>query len=500
MKWHFYLLPILFFFISLLSLKAQNTNASHAPLELTLQECIDYAIRNNINVKHSKLNVLADQVALRQSKSDLLPSLNGNSNFSHNVGRTINQFSNEYVDQPVSQQSVGVSTEVVLFNSFRKLKTIKRNKNNIVISQSNLEATENDITLQVINAYMLILLNKELLATTRFQLQTRELQLNRTRKLVQAGSLPEADALQLEAQLASDELAVVNAENDLALAQLQLKQILQVPYEQFFEIVVPEVDVPDEEALPSSADVVYREAVNTLPSIRSAELQIMSAQYDVSIVKTGYYPSLSLSAGIFSQYSSIAPSLIPVPGTDNVSQILPTGDFLIAPAGIPDIPAGTRIPILTETEVPNAFTENNYFSQLDFNLRRFVSISLNIPIFNNWQVKANVANAQIGLDRAELDAVNQRTQLRQTIEQAYLDAKSAAKSFFANQRQVESLQTAFRNTEIRYQAGGIDAVDFNQAKNELNTAESNLVRSKYNYLFSIKVLDFYQGKPLNFQY
>lgn len=498
MKWHFYLLSILLCLLSAFSLHAQEASSDDVPMELTLQECIDYAIRNNISVRQSKLNVVADQVALRQSKADLWPSLNGSTSFSHNVGRTINQFNNEYVDQPVSQQSVGVSTEVVLFNSFRKLKTIKLNKNNVEISQLDLKATENDITLQVINAYTLILFNMELLETNQIQLQTRELQLSRTRKLVQAGSLPAADALQLEAQLASDELAVVNAENDLALARLQLKQILQIPYEQSLEIVVPEVDVPSEDVLPASADIVYQEAVNTLPFIQSADRQIISAQYNVSIAKTGYYPSLSLSAGLFSQYSSIAPPQIPVSGTDNVVQVLPTGDFLVAPDGIAGIPAGTKIPVFTETEIPSTFTENTYFNQLDFNLRRFVSLNLSIPIFNNWQVNTNVANARVALDRAELDAVNQRTQLRQTIEQAYLDAKSAAKSYFANQRQVASLQQAFRNTEIRYQAGGIDAVDYNQAKNELNTAESNLVRSKYDYIFSLKVLDFYQGKPLDF--
>ncbi len=497
MRWHFF--QSLFLFLWLFSpLLAQNTPSEETDFTFTLQECIDYAIKHNVVVQRSKLNVLADQVALKQSKADLLPSIGASSSVSYSVGRTINQFSNEYVDQPVRQQSVNVGAEVILFNSFRKLNTIKLNKNNIEISQSNLEATENDITLNVIEAYTQILYNQELLNTTRLQLQNTELQLGRTRKLVQAGSLPSADVLQLEAQQANDELQIVNAENNLALARLQLKQILQIPDSQSLEIVTPEVAVPEEEALPASATFVYQQAVQTLPSIRSADLQITSAQYNVAINKAGYYPSLTLSAALFSSYSSVAPDQIPKAGTENITRIIPTSNFIIAPPGIPGVPEGTQVPVFTETEIPSEFTDNTYLNQLDFNLRRYVSLNLNIPIFNNWQAKTNVSNAYINLDDARLNAIDQRNQLRQTIEQAYLDAKSAAKSYVANQKRVTSLQEAFRNTEIRYQAGGIEVVDYNQAKNDLNTAESDLIRSKYQYVFSLKVLDFYQGKSLDF--
>jgi outer membrane protein len=442
------------------------------PLVLSLQESIDRAIKNNIAVRQTELQVLGSQVALTQSKAEMLPAFNATTGISYSVGRTINQFSNEYVDQPVRQQNMSLRSQLTLFNGLQRLNTIRQNRIDLQGSQYNLEAGKDQVTLNVIQAYTQILFNIELLETAR---------------------------LQLEAQQAGDELTVINAENELELARLNLKQLLQLPATQELELITPELPEPDPEALPPSAGEIYADALASWPALQGAELQVSSARYGLEIARGGYYPSLSLSAGIFSQYSSIAPDQIPRAGTDNIVRVIPTGDFLQVPDGlIPDIPDGTRIPVLTERQIPQEFTENTYLNQLDFNLRRFISLDMSIPIFNNWRVRSNVANARINLESARLEVLDQRNQLRQTIEQVYLDARSAAKSYVANARQVASLQEAFRNTETRYQLGAIDAVDYNQARNELNQAQSDLVRARYNYIFNLKVLDFYQGRPLDF--
>ncbi len=467
-------------------------------LRFTLSECVDYAIKNNLTVRQSGWDVLQSEVVLKQSKADLLPSLNGNTDLSYSVGRTINQFTNDYVEEPVQQQSMSLVGRITLFEGLRRLKTIRQNESDVLVNELGLAATENDITLEVVGAYTQILLNQELLETAELQQLTTEGQLQRTRRLVEAGSLPQADALQLEAQLAQGETSVVNAENDLALAQLRLKQLLQVPSEQALEIIVPEVEVPETALLPASAEAVYEGALN-LPGIRSADQQIISAEYGIDVAESGYYPTLSLVGALSSNYSDAAPAVIPRSGAATVAEQVPIG-FFITPVDLGGFAAGSPVPVLRETQVtaPGETVENTYVNQLDFNLRRFVQLSLNIPIFNNLQVRTNVATAKIGLERAQLNALNQRNVVRQNIEQAYLDAKSAAKSYEATQRQVAALQEAFKNTEVRYQAGAIDAVDYNQAQNDLNGAESDLVRTKYNYIFSLKVLDFYQGKPLNF--
>jgi outer membrane protein len=466
-------------------------NGPPEALRLTLSECVDYAVKNNLSVQQSGWEVVRNEVALRQSKADLLPSVNANTSVSYSVGRTINQFTNDYVESPVQQQDMGVSAQVTLFNGLRRLNTIKQNRIGVGVSELNLAATKNDVTLSVIQAYTQILFNRELLETARFQQRTVQSQLTRSQRLVEAGSLPQADALQFDAQLSQREVSVVDAENNLALAQLQLKQLLQLPAEQSLEVVIPEVEVPEEALLPASAEAVYDQAVTSLPAIRSADQQITGAQYGIAIARADYYPSLSLVGGLGSSYSSLAPPVIPRAGTENVTVVNPN------PIGFFDLD-GSRVEVFSEIELPEERVDNTYLNQLDFNLRRFVQLRLDIPIFNNWRVRSGVANAKIELENARINALNQRNVVRQDIEQAYLDAKSAAKSYSATQRQVASLQEAFKNTEARYQAGAIDAVDYNQAQNDLNGAEADLVRTKYNYVFSLKMLDFYQGKPLDF--
>ncbi len=489
------LLLIFFYATNGLAQSVETTDT----LVLSLQESIDRAIKNNVSVKQTELQVVGTQVALRQSRADLLPSLNASTGVSYNVGRSINQFTNEYVDQPVRQQNMGINTQLTLFNGLQRLNTIKQNKVNLEGSQFDLEASKDMVSLNVIQAYTQILFNLEFLENAQFISQTSGLQLQRTKSLVAAGSLPRADQLQAEAQQANDELTIVNAENDLELAYLNLKQLLQLPESQPIDIVIPELPEPSEFTLPESAASVYEQTVEQWANLQSAELQVESARYGLSVARGGYYPTLSLSAGLFSQYSSIAPPQIPKAGTENITRTVPTGDFLIVPEGfVPDQPDLTRVPVWTETDIPSEFTDNTYLNQLDFNLRRFVSIDLNIPIFNNWRVRSNVANAQINLESNRLEVINQSNQLRQNIEQAYLDAKAAAKSYDANERRVAALQEAFRSTDTRYQVGAIDVVDFNQAKNDLSAAESDLIRARYNYIFNLKVLDFYQGKPLDF--
>ncbi len=455
----------------------------------TLLECIDYAIKNNVGIRQSELGVVSSQVAINQAKADLLPSVNGSASYNYNLGRSVNPFTNQYEENPVSSQSYGLSSNLTLFNGLQKLNTIKRNRSDLAISQYNLEDTKNTITLNVISAYTQILFNTELLESARLRTGTTDLQLARTQKLVAAGSLPEANVLPLQAQKATDELEIINAENNLAISKLQLKQLLQIPADRTLEIVIPELDVPEEAEIVVDAQDIYETAVQEQPAIKSAEARILSSQYDVAIAKGNRYPNLSISGGVFSSYSSVAPNIIPKPGAENVTQLIETGGFV---KGNPDMV------IVQPQTLPVEFQENTYFNQLDFNLRKFVGINLNIPIFNNLQVASAVSNAEIQMENARYDAINAKNQLRQTIEQAYLDAKAAAKSYAATDRQVTSLREAFRSTETRFNLGGVNAVEFSQAKADLNTAESDLIRAKYDYIFSLKLLDFYQGKPIDF--
>lgn len=449
-----FLLLLLFIFMAGV-VQAQESN------EWTLQECVDYAIKNNIQVKQSGLDVQASQVELQRSKADLFPTLNGQTEFSYSLGRSIEPSSNLIIDESFRAQTMSIGSNVTIFNGFQKQNTIKKSKVDEQVSNMNYEVTKNDVILNVVGAYTTILFNQELLANARLRVETTLLQVERTEKLVNAGTLARSSLLELQAQQATDELAVVNAENQLETSRLNLRQLMQLPWDQNIEIVVPEFPDPDEVIYAESVGDIYKAAVLTQPIIKSTELQVESAEYNVQIAKGNRYPSITGSAYVGSRYSS-ALKFLPDP--------LP-GD-------------------------PNNVKESTYMDQLDFNLNRGLAIGVNIPIFNGWQVKSAVSNAKINYESAKLNAINAKNELRQIIEQAYLDVVSAAKSYAASKEQVRSLQEAFRSNETRFNLGAINAVEYNLTKQNLDVAESDLIRAKYDYILKTKLLDFYQGKTI----
>ncbi len=454
----------------------------------SLQECVEYAVRNNIQVKQGQLNTKVDEVILSQSKANLLPNLNGNTSYSHNVGRSVNPFTNIIVDQPVSSHNVSLSSSVTLFNGFQKTNTIKRNKVLLNASQYTAEDIQNDVTLQVITAYMNILLNNELLENAELRLVTTDMQLERTSKLVRAGSLPESNILEIQAQRANDELDIINAKNNIAIATLNLKQLMQLPAQEEMDIVVPEVETPDEGGLVESLSEIYSTAVALQPDVKAAEARAEGAEYDVVIAQGNRMPSISASGFLGTAYSSVADDQLPKEGSAFTDIEVPVGYL----AGDPNQK------VVSTRSIPVEYTENTYWNQLDFNLRRGVSIDMNIPIFNGWQTKSAVSRAKINSEVAALDVVNTKNVLRQNIEQAYLDVQAAQQRYAATKKQVEALQEAFRVNEQKFNLGVINALDFNLAKTNLNVAESDMIQSKYDYVFKTKILDFYQGKPLSF--
>lgn len=478
---------LLFFvaFVTFTAVKGQNKDQNKA---WSLQECVEYAIRNNIQVKQSSLNTKVEEVNLSQSKANLLPNLNGNTSYSYNVGRSVNPFTNIIVDQPVSAHNASLSSSVTLFNGFQKVNTIKRNKLLLNASQYTYEDTQNEITLQVITAYMNILLNNELLENAELRLVTTDMQLERTSRLVAAGSLPESNLLEIQAQRANDELEIINAKNNIAIATLNLKQLMQLPAQEGMDVVVPEVETPDESDMLAPLSDIYNTALALQPDVKAAEAREESAEYDVSIAQGNRLPSITASGFLGTSYSSVADDMLPKEGSPFTQIEVPVGYLANDPTQT----------VVTSQSIPSEYTENTYWNQLDFNLRRGVSIDMSIPIFNGWQTKSAVSRAKINREMATLDVVNTKNALRQNIEQAYLDVQAAQQRYAATKKQVEALQEAFRVNEQKFNLGVINALDYNLAKTNLNVAESDMIQSKYDFVFKTKILDFYQGKPLSF--
>lgn len=455
----------------------------------SLQEAIDYANRHNLQVEQGRLDVMSNQVELKRSKFDLAPTLNAGGGASYSVGRSINPFTNVIEDAAISSQNYYLSSNVTLFNGFNKINTLRQNQLQLQASEYDLAAIQNDVALNVATAYINILFNRELLASANSRLAASQIQLDRTKRLVDAGALPPTNFFEIQAQVAGDQLAVTNAANQLALAKLNFKQLLQLPADQPLDIEVPEVSLDTVHAYAVPAAQVYDVAEDNLPIIKAAELRQESSELGVSIARSNYWPTVTASAGIQTAYSSVAPDFLPRENSERIT----------LPDTIGYVPGTPRTYVIQDRQIPIQFEENTYFNQLDYNLRRFVSVNVNIPIFNGWRARSTVSQSRIAAESARLQERQARQQLRQVIEQAALDVEAAALSYRSSLNQVRSLQEAFRATEQRYNLGAATALDFNLAKSNLDAAEANFIRAKYQYIFQTKVLDFYLGNPLSFE-
>jgi len=453
----------------------------------SLQKCVDYALENNLQVKQSGLDVESAEISLFGSKMSTLPSANGSLGVNTSTGRSIDPFTNTIIDRGINSQNAGLNASLPLFDGFQRYNSIRRDQYGQLAAEQDLESVQNDVTLNVVTFYTNILFNKELLETAKLRLATTESQENRIRKQVEIGALAQADLLQIMQQKASDELEVVRAENNLNFSYLQLKQALQIPAEQSFEIETPELPEPSAGELMESSSNVYQYALQNQPVIKAAEYRTESAMRGIGVARSGYYPSLSLNAGISTNYSDAAPEQFPVLGSENT--------VITRPVGVVE---NTGQLVITQEEVPSEFKENTYWNQLDFNQRRFIGLSLNIPIFNRFQVKNNVQQSIINHKRSEYQLTAVKNQLQQTIEQAYQDVKAAAKSYQALKNSFDASELSFKNAQQRLELGATDAVEFTQIKNDFERVKSDLIRAKYDYIFKLKVLDFYQGKTLNF--
>ena len=299
-------LAILFFF--LLKISAQD-NA------WTYSECLEYALENNLSVKRSELNVEMNQVNLKQSKADMYPNFNIGGGYGINWGRSIDPTTNLFISDRIQSMGVQGSSSIIVFGGLQKLNTIKQNRLDLEAGANDLEDARNDVILRVVGFYTNVIFNQELLETAELQLGTTTQQLGRTEKLVEAGSLAISELLDLQSQMASNELVVINAENSLNQALLNLKQEMQMPASDDLDVVVPELEAEDYGFLALSARDIYQTAELTQPEIKSADLSIQSSLLGEKIAKGALYPRLDVGYSMFSNYSDARDPLRQLDGT-----------------------------------------------------------------------------------------------------------------------------------------------------------------------------------------
>jgi outer membrane protein len=351
-----------------------------------------------------------------------------------------------------------------------------------------LEKVKNDVMLDVTMAFLTVILDIELYENAKLQLEITKAQLETTSKQVQAGALPYSNELDLIAQVESNEVQVINAENEVRIAYLRLKQLLLLPADTPFEIEIPDIGDQTFELEPVTTSHVYETAQTIMPEVKSVDMQVESADMGVKIARGGMDPSLSLGGNMYSNYSSAR--------TDRVLDGAPT--IQTVPIGyvvVPD-PFNVELPVWRDIEVPPS-EEYTIATQFRDNWSYSVSLSLYIPIFNGLQTRSQHQRAKILSEQSKILAQQTRQNLRQIIELAHADAQAASKTYNASLRQVESLEESFRAAEKSYNLGAMNIYDYQVASNNLFRARSDLLQAKYNYIFTTKVLDFYLGKPLS---
>lgn len=429
--------------------------ASKAQDVWTLEKCILHAQTNNLSVKQQLLQEQSVSIDYESSKAEVLPDLNFSGNNNYSFGRTIDPFTNDFTTNSSNSINFGLSSSVTVFSGLRNYNTMQSSKLNLLSTVATTEKIKNDISMALANAYLQILFAEELYKNSKNQLEVTKLQLERTQKLVEAGKLPQGNLFDVQAQFASEELTVITNENNLRAARLSLIQFLDLPYSEDFTIDRP--DFTEIEALSVVPDIneVYNNALR-LPQIKSAEYKVQSAEKNLSIAKSALSPSLSIGANYGTGYSSerklYDQNLIPY-----------------------EYPMGEQ------------FSDNQSFQ---------LSLRLMVPIFNKFSASHSIKKSKLAIVQSEYQLEMEKQTLYKDIQSAQNSAISAQSKYFGNKKALEALTESFKYTQQKFDLGLVNSLDYNTAKNNLVKAESNLLQAKYEFIFTITILDFYMGNPI----
>ena len=464
------------------------TIPSIAQQKWSLQQCLDYAEKNNIVLQQSYLNEDLAEIDLEQSKQNRLPFVNGGLTQQLNFGRSVDPTTYEFVTQTTPVTGLNLNGGIDLFTGWRNKYTIERNDLSVKNAETQSLIQENNIALSIVTAYLDILNAREQIKVLQEQAKLTIDQRTRVEKLIAAGVLPKGDIYNLEAQIANDELSLVRAENIEELARLNLAQLMNIEF--IPDIQEPSLPPPSLDDLTAmSVDVIYREALKSQPEIKSSDLQESIAALDINLAESGKYPQVSVFGGANTNFVGLR--LDEIQGF-NFNGIDTTFSFvsinnetypILEPSFVPEIGKGDVRPLFTQ------FGDNFSFN---------VGLSVQVPIFNRYQVKNNVRRAELSVKNAALQSTQARNQLRQLIQQAYQTARAAAKVYETYLTNINSLEQNFNNLQKRYDAGVANVLELQTAQNALSVARLNLNAAKYDYWFRLKVLDFYQGKQISF--
>lgn len=398
----------------------------------SLQQCVDTALANNRNIKQRELIRQQNEIAWKQSRNNLLPSLNASARHNWSFGRS-EVTNGTKIDGNSNNSSFGFSSDLTIFDGLKMKYDIDARMTDLKKSEADLNKIKQDIALSVASAFLQVLYNKELVQINTEQCKLTSNRIEQQQSLVKSGRLAEGELLELQAQLAKEEVTRTESEGSLKLALLDLAQILELPDFENLDVEVP-ADLLESELQVLSANSVYESALKNRAEIKSAEYQLQGSEKNVLIAKSAYYPTLSFGASAGKSFYNLHPT-----------------------------PFNTSL-----------------------------GLTLNVPIFNKLQVRNNVKTAQIETQSNQINVENAKLELRKNIQQAYYNAVSAKAKLEASQKSVNSGAEAYRFAEKKYEGGRANVYELYQAKNNYARAQSEATQAKYEYVFRLKMLELYK--------
>ncbi len=434
------------------------TTITHAQQKKwTLEECVTYAVDNNLTIEQFELDLETAKIDKSDAIGNLLPSLNGSASYTSSTGFSINPTNNLPTNQTQNNINGSLTANLNLFDGLQNIKQLQRSKLSAIASQYQLDDLKDDIRLNVANAYLQVLSNKEQLKVFRAQYAVTEQDLLRTKELVESGVVPRGDLLEIEATAATQEQQIINGEGLVLIARVNLAQLLQITDYENFDIADEEFDVPPSDILNNSAKVIFDKALTFRNDIKLSESNVELAEKDLEITKGAFYPTLS----VFYQYGTRYSDVTEIPDEN--------GDFF----------------------TPNFTDQLWIFDGISYGAQ------LSVPIFNGWGTRNSVKRSKISLERTKLQFEADKLALEVDIQQAYVDVSTFEKSYVAAQKTLEARRTAYQYAKDRFDVGLMNAFDFSQAQSRLDNAEADVIRTKYDYIFRLKILEFYFGIPLS---
>ena len=470
-------------FLSLIAMLVCSITIQAQSKKWTLEECVTYAIQNNISIKQSELDSKMALIDKKSAVGRFLPSLNASASHSWNIGLNQDITTGLLQNKTTQFTSAGANVGIDIYRGLQNQNTLRKANLSIVAAKYQLVKMQEDVALNVANAFLQVLFNKENLKVQKEQLRINEKQYARSEELVKVGSIPRGDLLDVKATLALNNQNVITAENSLLISKLSLSHLLQLKDFENFD-VVDDTDVKDENnIMAQTPSAIYEKAFEGRTELKIARTNLEIAEKNVAIAKGAFQPTLQ---GFYSFNSRVAYS-------DRVTGVIPNASN---PTSIVGFVEGTNQNVLSPNFTRVLGNPAPFFDQFNTNKGQSFGMQLSVPVFNGFSARNNVERSKVSLERSKIAVEQQNLDLQRNVYTAFADAKGALNAYESSVAALEARQGAYNYATEKYSVGLMNSFDFNQSQTLLTNAQSEVLRTKYDYIFKIKILEFYFGIPL----